>query len=196
MARLVDTSGALDAFRRWQGEDGRDASRGGRPAYISERTLLILLLLLAESGKPLFLTRAAAMVCVACTDGALEELGLPTRKRSRATRDDYRLNYKNWYHRIQSAWKRLNKVMDPYPEITYGRRLTCGEYDELTKDCDEAFIQARRARATEFWNRILVASRDLLPEEARALYKGTHCRRRNKTRSLPKRQPYRRSTHT
>lgn len=171
-ARLVDTSGVVERIDTWRTEDGYRPERGGRRPYLNERQILILMVILLRLGEPLHLTKATNIIAVAMTDNARTELGLPTLVQAHRVGDNYIHGYANWYKRVQRSWKRLLRVVDPYPEMTYARALTCAEYEELTKGRDPEFIQRRRDRATELWNRLITATHTELPEEAWSHWEG------------------------
>ncbi|MCK2199672.1 hypothetical protein [Corynebacterium callunae] len=167
-AAIVDGAGACDLLAQWRAEDGYDPSRGGRPAIVSDRAILIIFLIVATSGHPLHLTQCASLLTDPdTTDKALELLGLPSRDEARALGDAYKITYRRWYDRLWRAFKRVLCRIDPFSDIPHWRRLTKKEYDEIMAKHDEEREKLCWARATEFFNRLIAASMEELSQHYR-----------------------------
>lgn len=165
---IVDRSGACDLLAQWRAEDGYNPSKGGRPAIVSDRAILITFLIVATSGKPLHLTQCASLLTDPdTTDKALELLGLPARSEARALGDAYESTHRRWYDRLWRAFKRVLRRIDPFSDIPHWRRLTKEEYDAIMAEHDEDREKLCWARATEFFNRLIAASLGELPQHYR-----------------------------
>ena len=165
---IVDQAGACDLLSQWRAEDGYDPSKGGRPAIVSARAILIIFLIVATSGQPLHLTQCSSLLGNPdTTDKGLELLGLPSRKEARALGDAYEPASQRWYNRLRDALKRLLKPIDPFSDIPHWRRLTKEEYDAIMAKNDKDREKLCWARATEFFNRLIAASMEGLPQRYR-----------------------------
>lgn len=165
---IVDRSGACDLLVQWRAEDGYDPRKGGRPAIVSDRAILIIFLIVVTSGKPLHLTQCASLLRNPdTTDKALELLGLPSRDEAHALGDAYGITYQRWYGRLWRALKRVLCPIDPFSDIPHWRRLTKKEYDAIMAKRDEEREKLCWARATEFFNRLIAASIEELPQRYR-----------------------------
>ena len=173
---IVDRSGVLDLLTTWREEDRAAAGKtntGGRPRYISDRTMLIAFLVVATSNSPLHITRVAGLICAEhTTDTAREALGLPTSAEAERVGDAYDKQYTRWYHRAHNALHRILDVVDLFPDTPTKRRLTHKELADILDNRDEALVLKRRGRATEFFNRLVWASYEELPEKYRENWKG------------------------
>lgn len=165
---IVDRAGACDLLAQWRTEDGYDPSRGGRPAVVSDGAILIIFLIVATSGHPLHLTQCASLLTDPdTTDKALELLGLPARDKARTIGDAYEATYPRWYSRLWRALKRVLDCIDPFSDIPHWRRLTKAEYDAIMTEHDDDREELCWARATEFFNRLIAASMEELPQHYR-----------------------------
>lgn len=173
---IVDRSGVLDLLTTWREEDRAAAGKtntGGRPRYISDRTMLIAFLVVATSNSPLHITRVAGLICAEhTTDTAREALGLPTSAEAERVGDAYDKQYTRWYHRAHNALHRILDVVDLFPDTPTKRRLTHKELADILDNRDEALVLKRRGCATEFFNRLVWASYEELPEKYRENWKG------------------------
>jgi len=77
VAAFVDSSGILQQVQQWRDEDTAGGHPGGRPGSITDRQVLVLLLLLAFNGEPLHITRLTELLTARLTYNALTDLGLP-----------------------------------------------------------------------------------------------------------------------
>lgn len=167
---VVDDSGVMGLLELWAAEDGHDPAKGGRPRIVSLRTTLILMAVLAIDNAPLHLSRAAQIITDRATDNALKHLGLPSRDR-----DDYvsKAGRRCWYNRVWYSWHSIMDCMDLYPELSYKRRLTKGEYEAAVESRDPEFIEMRRQRLTLFNSRLIMAAARLIGEENFARWEGS-----------------------
>lgn len=154
-ATIVDTSGVVDMISQWRVDDGFDKSKGGRPRIVSDRTAIILMLVLGIQSSALHVTRARDILCHQTTQNAWEELELPAHEFD--TREEH-LDTQRWYNRVWHAVHRVMDVMDPYPELNHWKRLEKSEYEALRASRDRELILKRKARATVFSNALITAS--------------------------------------
>ena len=124
---------------QWASEDCTTRSPGGRPASVSLRSILIVMLMHAIHRQSLTLRQMADTVATDLDCDELESIGLPTQT----------LDADVWYRRLDSAHKALIALINPYPyprysaadpdlpppveRITRHRKLTALQLQELDK---------------------------------------------------------------
>ncbi|WIM68320.1 hypothetical protein QP027_02655 [Corynebacterium breve] len=140
---------------------------------MSDRAILIIFLIVVTSGKPLHLQQCTDLLTDPdTTDKALESLGLPARREARALGDAYEITSQRWYNRLWRALKRVLQPIDPFNDLPHWRRLTKKEYDAIMAEHDEDREKLCWARATEFFNRLIAASMEELPQHYRDNWSG------------------------
>ncbi|MHC2850522.1 hypothetical protein ACUXOC_001995 [Corynebacterium mucifaciens] len=159
---VVDDSGVIDLIEHWTEQDGIGVGGVGRPREIPIRSVLVLMVMLAIDNQPMHLTKARDIICDRATDNALKTLGFPTRDET-----DYKSlrGRKQWYDKLWHAYHAILRVVDPFPEMSYKRRLTKEEYAELIATRNPNLVEARRQRLTLFNNRLIMAAAKLIGEE-------------------------------
>lgn len=162
-AEILDNSKVMDKWRQWREDDGFSESRPGRPKFVEERTLIILMLILGIEGEPFHLTKARDIIVYRATEKALEELRLPQRHEWGFDRWNPRMEAL-WYERTYSAMQRLINVLDPFPGTSYRRRYTKDEFSHVVSQRDPALIRRRRQRCRDFFNPLILASARVLDE--------------------------------
>lgn len=159
---VVDDSGVIDLIELWTEQDGIGVGGVGRPRKIPIRSVLVLMVMLAIDNQPMHLTKARDIICDRATDNALKTLGFPTRNETDYTSLKGR---KQWYDKLWHAYHAILRVVDPFPEMTYKRRLTKEEYAELVATRNPDLVEARRQRLPLFNNRLIMATAKLIGEE-------------------------------
>lgn len=160
--QIVDSSGVVGMIEKWREDDGFTEKKGGRPRIIPLRSALIVMLCLGIQAEPHHVTRGRDILVHQTTKKAWEALGLPVRDYE--NRGD-ELESNRWYYRL---WKSLHAVFDtfdPFPEITYGKRLLKSDYQELKDRRDVGLILKRKARGKVFANALVTASVKLFGED-------------------------------
>ncbi|AIL96477.1 hypothetical protein [Corynebacterium ureicelerivorans] len=159
---VVHDSGVIDLIELWTEQDGIGVGGVGRPREIPIRSVLVLMAMLAIDNQPMHLTKARDIICDRATDNALKTLGFPARNET-----DYKSlkGRKQWYDKLWHAYHAILRVVDPFPEMTYKRRLTKEEYAELVATRNPDLVEARRQRLTLFNNRLIMAAAKLIGEE-------------------------------
>ncbi|WP_298209432.1 hypothetical protein [Ferrimicrobium sp.] len=147
-AELIDDSGTCTklANLRCQERQRKKKRPGGRNAYVSDRTLLILLQALALLNRPLLFSVAAELLewFVREHPGELEiECGTTTRK--------------VYYDRIYRAWQRCTSLIDPYP-YPKRRRLTKEEWEQVKAKRDKSVSEYKLEQLRLVGNNFLETS--------------------------------------
>ena len=173
VANIVDTSGVLDLIEQWTQEerDLANAHPGGRPAEVSPRTALILMLALGVEATALLVSEARNLVCGRLTKNAWTALGFKENEYKKHDRWTNKDRY-TWYFRIYRAIKRILAVVDPYPETSNYVRMEKSEYLELKATRDPALVVRRKARATKLMNALVWASVESFGEDRLVEWKG------------------------
>ena len=162
---FVDSSGILQQVRQWRDEDTAGGHPGGRPGSITDRQVLVLLLLLAFNGEPLHITRLTELLTARLTRNALTDLGLPGKCDA---------DYGAMYHRLRRALHSLVAVIDPKPG-TGGRRRTLAEVEAIKEARDPAESAKKQQRLEWVTNALLEATFTTLPAHVRARWQGNIC---------------------
>ena len=165
VAAFVDSSAILQQLERWRAEDAAGGHPGGRPASITDRQVLIPLLLLASNGEPLHITRLTEVLTSRLPRNALTDLGLPGKSDA---------DYGAMYHRLRRALRALVAVIDPKPG-TGGRRRTLAEVEAIKEGRDPAESAKKQQRLEWVTNALLEATLTTLPAHVRAQWQGNIC---------------------
>lgn len=136
---LVTDTGILDTFDRWRTEDGT-IRRGG---LISERAVLVGLMLLAAEQSPRSLTLLAELLHRRLTSTSRQLLDLPAVSDSESTEEP-----RTWLSRTQAAFHRMLTLMDPYPRSASATSFR--EISALVNDRDVVMESRMTARLQKF----------------------------------------------
>lgn len=161
---LIDLSGAPEMLAQWRAEDKEAKGPGGRPALVSDRAALTLMLLLAIEHSPLYITRMADLAARRLTPEAKTLLGL-----SVSTGSEF-----EWYHRISRSLARALKVVDPLA-APRRRRMNPTEREEVLSKRDPNEAARKQARLDALCNALLHATYLTLPRDVRRSWKGNSC---------------------
>lgn len=101
---FIDRSGTADQIAKWREHDSDERHAGGRPAYINDRAVLAIMLLLAAGNSPLHLTSAAQVIEERESTEGLALLGIDASKTDAA-----------WYSAFWRAWRRPHDTLDAFP---------------------------------------------------------------------------------
>lgn len=110
----VAATGILEKMTAWRREDN-PAHRGNNPrALVTDRAILVGLLLLASEHSPLSMTALADLFRLGLTPESRALLGLASVADvpDGRTRDE-----KRWYGGTVAAYHRMLAVMDPFPQM-------------------------------------------------------------------------------
>lgn len=147
-ARIIDESGALEKVAALREADRATRSPGGRPATVSDRTILVVLLLLALDQQALQLTRAATLVRSRLRNDSLCYLDL---------KGFDRLTEEQVYHRLARAVQRLLKPLDAFAGPRR-KRLTYEQFDALQASRDPEHVHALNDVMHEVFNHLVMSS--------------------------------------
>lgn len=144
---LVDASGVADLLAVWVAEDGRKVRSTSLPA----RQMLSVWIALGLAHRELTVANAAAV---------LGEHLTPARRRALDLTQDFSTHRREKLERIvDRATKSLIAVMDAFPTLTRGRRLTKVEWEYVVAErvnvSDD--LERRRKRFVVFANRLVGA---------------------------------------
>lgn len=119
---------------------------GGRPAYLDDRAVLVIIMTLVLLDLPLLFTRATDLLeCFGPKE--FRELGIPHDKATRAA----------LYHRIHRAWNRCVSVIDPLP-YPKRRLLTKEEWAEIEAKRNAAISKEKLTELRRVCNHLLEAT--------------------------------------
>ena len=156
---VVDTSGVVEQLAEWDSADRAGRGLGGRPSHIPVRAALILFILPALLGKPMFVRESSEILRYRLDGKAWGALDIDLRKWD--TRTDT-----TWYDRLWRTLRyRVRDVIDPFPETPHWRRLDKEEYAELAASRDPEFVKSRHARTSIFMSMLALASAKVLNED-------------------------------
>lgn len=163
-AEVIDASGILTQVQQWREEDraAQDKGKGGRPALVSERTCLIILLALVLSGEDPLISRVAEVLQHRLQSPSRDLLRLP-RVHSGSEQATY--------HRVHRALRRFIAVIDSAPGST-GRRLTRAEVGRIRAARDRSDQGVKHARLLWVTNTLLEATYQLVPRDIRNRWVG------------------------
>lgn len=165
-AALVDESGLVAQWEQWYRDDNPDwATRGGRPATMDIRPVLVVLVALAVSGEPPLAKRVSEALDKRLHTPVRDLLGLP-RARENITETAF-------YHRVYRRIQWLLNLIEPYP--TPGRRITRTERETMLAALDPQTVADRVKRVQHVTNSLLEASARLVPDDVRARWNGNVC---------------------
>ena len=179
---IVDRSGVVGLVEQWRVEDGLITNRGGRRLKVSIHAALTLWLLLAIQREAQHFQDMGRKIAFGLTPAIWDLLGLKEEKFDVNNRRQRRKIRERWADRVWYTIWVTRETMEPYPEIRLRERYTVGEWLDLVpggqldvNDDEEtaAFREKRRARGTEFTNRLIWASVELMAPEAFAEWDGT-----------------------
>lgn len=155
---VVDTSGVVEQLAEWDSADRAGRGLGGRPAHIPVRAALILFILPALLGKPMYVREASEILRFRLAGKAWNALDIDFRKWDSHTAP-------TWYDRLWRTLRyRVRDVIDPFPETPHWRRLSKEEYAELEASRDPEFVASRHARTSIFMSMLALASAKVLNE--------------------------------
>lgn len=125
--------------------------------------------MLSMEGKPFQFQQAAIMVLDRAESSVLRRLGFPSHEEisTYSSHDREALNKILW-----TAWKRVNKPMDPYDNINMHKRLTKSIWGKKVEMRNSERIAKRIKRLNQFNNRIILASLTLKPEDYQDAWQG------------------------
>lgn len=109
------------------------------------------------------------MVLDRAESSVLRRLGFPSHKEisTYSSHDREALNKIFW-----TAWKRVNKPMDPYDKINMHKRPTKSIWGKKVEMRNSERIAKRIQRLNQFNNRIILASLTLKPEDYQDVWQG------------------------
>ena len=151
----VAQTGVLEMFAEWRNEDNSTSSR---PALVSDRAILIGLILLSADNSPLQVRAISDLFQYRLSSESRELLDLPV-----ANITDSRLAQAQWRSRTGAAFKRMLALMDPFPQVP-GRALTATQIAEILDAHDTARQKKMKTRLDEFTAAFLLMTFRQQPE--------------------------------
>ena len=136
-------TGIVEKLAQWRSDDRRTSV--ARTATISDRAVLVALLLLARERSPLTMVSLADLFQYRLATESEELLGLSRHIPS----SDTRLERQRWHRFASSAFRRVVDLMDPFPE-TPRNALTYTEISEVRAAHDPEREKVMKARLNEF----------------------------------------------
>jgi hypothetical protein len=161
---MVDQSGIVDEIAAWRAQDRVGKHPGGRPATVSDRAVLVLLMVLANECSPIQCTRMTDLVMNRMSGRALAAIGIT----SRPVGDDA------VYNRVWRAARSMFGVVDPFPGPR-GHLLTKDEHERVRDGRDPEVSEAKRDRLDRVSNWIVEVSVRQLDPGVLSHYLGNLC---------------------
>ncbi|TFC67803.1 hypothetical protein [Cryobacterium sp. TMT2-4] len=149
-AARVTQTGILEKLAAWSAEDNQATGRAGRP-LVSERAILVGLLLLASEHRALWISSLAEVFQYRLTPKSRALLGLPTATNGIA--GDYS-RPERWLSHTKNAFHRMLALMDPFPHDR-SRALTSTEVQAALDGHDSIREGKMKTRLDEFTNGFL-----------------------------------------
>lgn len=147
-AQIIEQAGALEKIAVARAEMRAGRNQGGRPATVSDKTVLIILLLLALEYSPMHITRATALVRTRLGQDSLRYLDLVGFDCD---------SEKQVYHRLARAVQRLIEPCDPFAGPRR-RRLTYAEWEKLLASRDPEDVEHKNELLHTIMNDLVYSS--------------------------------------
>lgn len=152
LMKLIDRSGAVELLEGWAQRSTR-----GRPAMLSPRTTLVLLLLHNHWGHPNTYVEYARTIQFRLSIEQRRILGIQTGGL-----------HSDWYYRMWRAMDRALRPLDPWHLTQKRRKLTGKEYQHAVK----MYNLERKPRANQLMAKLVRASVEMLPKRYLKDYRG------------------------
>lgn len=163
-AKMIDESRAVERIVAWRHENRGGNHPGGRRPLVSDRTILIVLLLLAREHAPLFGREMGNLLHRRLTNEARTFLGLPVMLSGSS---EGPVEARRWYNAALYAFHSLTATMDPYPDTQHYRLINRAERERALALRDAHLVVERRARLNWFSNALLEMTFRLQPRDVR-----------------------------
>lgn len=158
-ARVVDTSGVIEILESWDKGDNPNRYRGGRPARVTVRSALILLIVAGLDDKPLNITEAVEILRYRLDGKAWAAAGLDPKSFTDRRNPQ-------WYSRIyRTIRNKIRALIDPYPETKKGRRYAKDVFAALKATRSPALIEQRKKRIAIFDSALALGSARLAGDD-------------------------------
>jgi len=157
-AYIVDSAGLPEMLEEWRLADKK--GKGGRPAHIPMRAVLIGWLLLAMELQPMHVRQLSLLIHTRLTPKAAELLGIEHSPLAEV---------RTLEERVRTASTRIFNLVDAEPVSNRHRRQTMTERkrDLEWREKNADTIEVRRQRRDILQNALLEATYQLLPERYR-----------------------------
>ena len=163
--RRIRKSGVLEHIAAWRQHDNPSVGAGGRPTLVSDRAILVGLVLLAGENSPQLVRTLALAFQHRLSDESRELLQLPA---GTTQFGDHPVEEKRWYNNTHNALHRMLSLMDPFPQSRY-RNLSYTQVDAILKAHDPVRELAMKERLDDFTNSFLRMTFDEQPRRIRRL---------------------------
>jgi hypothetical protein len=163
----VRKSGVLERLAEWRRQDNPGLSHGGRPALVSDRAVLVGLVLLAGENSPQLIRTLALTFQHRLTDESRALLALSAGTSFFA---NHAVEHKRWYNNTHNAFHRMLSLMDPFPQSRY-RSLSYAEVKERLDAHDPERELVMKARLDDFTNDFLRMTFNEQPRHIRRMTK-------------------------
>lgn len=157
-AYIIDSAGLPELLEEWRLADKK--GKGGRPAHIPMRTVLIGWLLLAMELQPMHVRQLSILLHTRLTQKAADQLGIEHSPLAEVRALE---------ERVRAATTRIFDLVDAEPVSNRHRRQTMAERkrDLEWREKNADTIEVRRQRRDILQNALLEATYQLLPEHYR-----------------------------
>jgi hypothetical protein len=165
-AKMVDATMVAERIAGWRKEDRAGNHAGGATPGISDRTILIVMLLLAREHAPLWGREMGNLLHRRLTPEARRFLDVPVTLSASQKR---RIETRRWYNAAWNAFHRMTVTMDPYPDSKHYRLIKRAEREQVLAARDHDLVESRRVRLNWFSDAFLEMTFALQPREVRRL---------------------------
>lgn len=166
--KCIQITGVLPKIKEWRDEDRAGRHPGGPAPYVDDRTILVVLLLLAREHAPLNETAIAEVMHRRLTKESRDFLGipqaLPPKNPEKGGTEE-----KNWQNHAYNAFQRILDTMDPHLDTKGNRRrlLNNAERQAILTARDLNTMRRKKDRLDWFSQQLLQMTFTMQPRRLR-----------------------------
>ncbi|QNE35887.1 hypothetical protein [Leifsonia shinshuensis] len=168
--KCIEMTGVLCKLEEWRLEDRGGKQASGPAPYVTDRAILVIMLMLAREHKPLNETAIAEVMHRRLTDESREFLDLPHALPSSPLKPKGS-EEKNWQNHAYNGFHRILNPMDPHPDTKGSRRrlLNNAERDAIRTARDLNTMRRRKERLDWFSQQFVQMTFTMQPRRLRRL---------------------------
>lgn len=171
-ASYVEAAEVVELIQAWEAEDAAKRYRGGRPATVPFKALVIAALACAMANVPVRYDEIrSALADPTMSTVMRQRLGFPTSDDSKTNRALDKARVATHYSSVARRYAKLAHLIDPKP-FPCRRALTDSEIRAIDAGRDPEVVAQKQSRMDEFNRVVLATVYWVLPPEVRAKFKG------------------------